>query len=508
VSSVLEIDTPSSERHALVVHGLTWSAIYQVFDVAVSFASMLLLVRLIPPADYGQAAAVGGILAFLNTFNAHVFMTHALQLPEGEEPAWRLHWSAGFYIHALLGLIGQAIAIGCWFVPQYRRIAPLVHLGAIGIFVDWPGELASVFLQRRLNFRRIQILSAVGTLVRLTTIAGFAVAGVGAYGIVLGANVVSGLPFAVDLLCFQRWHPGAGWWKWPDWREYRQALSFGTQRIGGVAIGGVGAVLEAALLPLAIGYQWIGLLTRSRALFGTTAGRVGGVVVDTIYPLLPRVANQPLVFARQARLFVQAMLFVLVPGALFLGVEGPQVSRVLYGHKWVAMDPLIWPGALSGLALTVFGAFSVVLVAAGRVRVTLRVDAWAAVLTSATLFVAWRFGDPVAYGWTLAVTETAVAVGAAICASSLLQPGWISTVLAPPVTAAAIATIAVAIAQRFMPPLFVLQQLMEMFALFAIVFLVALRLMFANSLLPLLVVIPGGRQMRGWLRLSQLAPIQ
>jgi O-antigen/teichoic acid export membrane protein len=285
------------------------------------------------------------------------------------------------------------------------------------------------------------------------------------------------------------------------------ALSFGTQRIGGVVVSGVGAALESAVLPVAIGYQWIGLLARSRALFGTTAGRVGAVVIETIYPFLPRVAAEPRAYARHATRFVQAMLFVLVPGALFLGIAGPQVSRVLYGHKWVAMDPVIWPGTLSGLALALFGAFSAVLLAAGQVRVTLRLDVWAAILTSATLLVAWTVRDPVGYGWTLAITEAGIAIGSAACASRYLQPDWIKVVVVPPLTAAAVATIAVAIAEPFMRSLPVLQQLVAMWLLFVIVFVVILRFLFANSLMPLLALVPGGRQVGGWLRLTQLATI-
>jgi hypothetical protein len=45
-------------------------------------------------------------------------------------------------------------------------------------------------------------------------------------------------------------------------------------------------------------------------------------------------------FARHASLFVQVMLWVLIPGAVFVG-WGPQLSRLLYGSKWIAADPLV-----------------------------------------------------------------------------------------------------------------------------------------------------------------------
>jgi len=73
-------------RRLLLIRGITWSAAHQMLDVALSFGSMLLLVRIIAPRDYGRAAAVVGILAMVNTLNAHFFFEQALQLPEDETP--------------------------------------------------------------------------------------------------------------------------------------------------------------------------------------------------------------------------------------------------------------------------------------------------------------------------------------------------------------------------------------------------------------------------------------
>src|ERR1700704_2672850 len=75
----------SPARRHLLIQGITWSAAYQIFDVVLSFASMLLLVRIVPPGDYGRAAAVVGVLGLFNLLNAHFFFDHALQLPEHEE---------------------------------------------------------------------------------------------------------------------------------------------------------------------------------------------------------------------------------------------------------------------------------------------------------------------------------------------------------------------------------------------------------------------------------------
>src|SRR5947209_5300125 len=48
---------PLTNRRAAVVRGITWTALSQAFDVVLSLASMLVLVRIIAPSEYGRAAA-------------------------------------------------------------------------------------------------------------------------------------------------------------------------------------------------------------------------------------------------------------------------------------------------------------------------------------------------------------------------------------------------------------------------------------------------------------------
>ena len=196
------------ERRRLLIQGLTWSAIFQVFDVVFSFASMLVLVRIIPPGDYGRVAAVVGVLGFVNLFNANLFYQHALQLPEHDEPDWDLHWTWGFYIQLAQASFCHALAGLCWFVQSYRPIAPLLHIAAFGVLLDWPNSFGATMLRRQLDLRRLRIVAGTGMTVRLVTIVVLALAGFGAYAIVIGNNVVTALPFALDLLFVRGWQPG------------------------------------------------------------------------------------------------------------------------------------------------------------------------------------------------------------------------------------------------------------------------------------------------------------
>ena len=49
----------------------------QVFLVGVNFISMIVLVRLLRPSEYGQATAATGVLALINCFNCSYFIAQA-----------------------------------------------------------------------------------------------------------------------------------------------------------------------------------------------------------------------------------------------------------------------------------------------------------------------------------------------------------------------------------------------------------------------------------------------
>jgi PST family polysaccharide transporter len=462
---------------------------------------MMILVRIIPPAEYGRFGAALGLLALLNSFNFVGFVAQALQLPDGQEPDWSLHWSAGLYIQMSLMVVCHGLAALCWLAPGYRAIAPLLHLAAFGLVLDWPAQLWTAMLRREMDFRRLKVLHACSTTLSLlvTVIAGLA--GCGAYAIVLGGNVVTPLPLAVDLLLVRRWRPGPDWWGWPDWARYRPALRFGLQQSGSALLGATRGAIESMVLPGAVGFVAMGLLNRSRALFTNTIGRVWHILVETGYPLLPRYVGDPKLYARHATLFCQILMLVLLPGALYLGLEGPALSRLLYGERWIAADPLLWPGALAGLGLGLFGAGSSVLLAASRLRSCLLLDALAAGLSVPIIAVAWAGGGIGAYAWAVAAGQLAVGTIALSVASSRLAAHWVHSALVPPAVGSLLAIAAVVILERSGVVSAPIPRLCLATCLYGLTVAAALRRLFPGPLATLLSGVPGGGRVSRWLRL-------
>ena len=145
----------------IILKGIAWTTGYRVFATFAQFGAMLVLVRIIPPEEYGRAGAMVGVLTMLNVLSCRSFIAQALQLPEGEEPDWTMHWRACFWLQATLFILTNAIASGLWFLPSHRSIAILLHLASLGVLFECPSAMRSAMLQRALDFPRLRILDGI-----------------------------------------------------------------------------------------------------------------------------------------------------------------------------------------------------------------------------------------------------------------------------------------------------------------------------------------------------------
>lgn len=493
-------------RSALVVHGMVWTTLYEIFAALLNFSAMLVLVRIIPPAEYGRAGAVVGFLTVLNAFSCGAFIAQALQLPDDEEPDWSTHWRAGFFIQLAVSGVCHLMAAFFWFTAHYRPIAPLMHLGGLGLLLDWPNRIGDTMLRRALDFRRLRIVIGAGKLASVFATLCLGLAGWGAFAIVLGANVLPALPCTLELLLVRGWRPQVGWWRWPDWRSYRGALRFGIPRSGSALLHAARGALEAAILPPLLGYGPLGLLQRAQALFTTSIGRVESIFMETVYPLLPRYAPNLEQYSRQALLFLQVVFVLGLPGVIYVGHQGLTLSRVLYGEQWIAADPLIWPSAAAGFGLTVFAAASGILLAANRVRACFYLDVLAASLAVPMVGVALVGGSLIAYVWAVALGQMIAGAVALSIASSLLPSRWMHTVVLPPTVASLLAVVAGAVAGDYLAALPPAVRLSLATLVYGVTLALALRVLFPGVLATVISRLPGGQQVTSSLRVASLTP--
>lgn len=485
------------------MRGLAWNAGYQVFASLIQFVAMLVVVRIIPPEEYGHWVVTLGILQLLNVVNVATFAAHALQLPPGEEPDWTLHWHVGNVVQ--IGLFLACAATASWLQRDatYGGVSALLYIAGVGLLFNTPAQLRMVMLQRTLDFQRMRTITAIASLLAAAVIILGALAGLGARALVLGGNVVVSMPLAVDLLLVERWRPEGRWLAWPDLRRYRESLVFGTTRIGTGVLASTRGALTALLLPSSLGFAAIGLMNRAESLFAMSVGRAITLISETVYPVLPQLASDESRFARAVRAYALLLLTLSLAGVGLFASSGADVSRVLYGLKWVAADPLLLPGAAVGLAAAVSTLANQVLLAQGRLKAVLALG------LLPQLCIVPAFIGAAAFDWSIDLFYWSTAAGLLVGAvlglffvRQQLAMAWSEVWIAPPVAAAGGWAAAALVGGLAAPQSPGTRTCLEVFV-YASIWLLTLRWLFRGTLDEMLALAPGGWRLRKLLRTGE-----
>jgi O-antigen/teichoic acid export membrane protein len=480
---------------------LIWGAGFTLLRDVVQFAVMLVLVRLLSPADYGTAALAQTIIGVLSVISVATFSGHALQIRNPEEIDWQAHFTAATAINGALAALVLVLAYGLTFVQSYHEAALPLAAMAVVLIVEIPGTLRQRMLETAHDWKRFRLLFMVGTLLGLGFGLAVGLMGGGVWALVVQLPMLS-LPAAIDLLFIQRFRPD---WSW-SWSRWADSFKFGANRIGsGLTVRGR-ALNEQMLMSSVYDLATLGIFTRATGLAMLLAGRIGSVATMSLYPVITRAERGSPRFRRLADILLRGVVWTTVPAAAFLGLTARDIVATLYGPKWDSVASLM-PFASVAIGLGgIITALSSLLVANDDSRAALWVDIVAALSGMVVAFALIPLG---AWTYLAGLSAHAIAVaGAAIAV--LLRRGAMSgkgvaAAFVPVVVAGLGGIVAVLLARH---GLGVSDHRFVRLAVDAIMFssgyLASLRALFPASLAELLEVAPAGWVLVRALRLPDL----
>jgi O-antigen/teichoic acid export membrane protein len=480
--------------------GLAWTAAYQAFSLLLSLVSVVVTARIIPPEEFGL---VGKALLFLTAINGLAttsVITHALFHGREDEPDWNLYLWLGLVAQSLSAAVCNLVAFGCWFVPEYRPLAPLLHVASIGMVLDAFVRLDAVMCQRELDIRRNQLLLASCDVLSLSTVIVLALLGHGVWGLLLGGNVVRGMPYVVHLFFIRGWRPDPSRWVSYSKSEVLAPVKFALHFSGANAGNALKQLAESALIPLAFTNAQVGFLSRAMGLYSQTAGRVVQGFNETATAALPSLSSEPDRFRRGATTYLKVMGGLIFAAVGFLAFGGPTLSAVLYGPKWKEVDPFILPAALQGSAMFFAGVCSTILLAAGRQRANIVLLVCISLGAIPSLVALAGKFPPQTYLWTQAVSSSIVALVGLLLCRPIVGIRKVAAELFPALLAAAAASAACFGVEVLLADQSKWLRLSADVLAFASILIAAMRTAFPVWLGDSLSLVPKGAVLRRWLR--------
>lgn len=369
------------------MRGSLYAGLGQAVAVACQIGSVLILSRLLVPADFGMVAMIGPVIAFLTIFQEMGLLQAVIQrktLTYGQLNT--LFWiNLGLAAALMLVLFLAAPLIAAFY--HQPSLTWLVRALALNMILTALGAQHFALLNRRMAFGKIAIYAGA---VAICTLGGS----------ILWA-LISPTPWA--LVAGTLVGAGAGTvmvWAWIDWRPARPEIAPGTADLLGFGAGVTGFklanFLSRNLDNILIGRFWggaaLGFYDRAYKLILFPLNRVAQPLSQVMVPVLSRLQDEPHRYAHAFFRVFGLMQLAILPGVAAMTGLADTAVPFLLGQQWADSAPIFAALGLAALAQPLANPTGWLFVSQGR---TTEMAWWglaSAIVTCAAFVWGVRFG--------------------------------------------------------------------------------------------------------------------
>lgn len=391
----IDADAQDTGFSGKVRTALIWRSGSQILAQIISWASTLVVIRLLDPSDYGLFAMTQAILAFMQFLNGYGLVSALVQSESLDTHKLRQAFGIMLLLNSALALLQLGIAPLAADYYDQPLVADLLRVQAL-IYLATPFiSIPEVLMGRSLDFRKPAIVSLIAAAAAAAVALWGALSGWGVWTLVWAPITlfwVRGLGYVIAT----RFLPIPSF----DFRGTGGMIAFGAAMLGSQLLWLVQTQSDIVIGGRVLNPHELGLY--AEALFLTQ------IIVSKFIPPLNDVA-----FPAYARMqadtsaicwsFLRALrLIMLVACPLYLGMAATAEPLVLtlFGEKWREMAPFVELLALAMPFMTIQVMFPPVCNALGRPGLTTAISATGAILMPLSFLIGIRFGAiGLAWSW-------------------------------------------------------------------------------------------------------------
>jgi PST family polysaccharide transporter len=385
-----------SDYDKTVVRGLAWTAGGKWATQLIGWASVLIMARLLSPADFGLADLAGYFFGLTNVLAEFGVGFAVVQMPEMDRRVLKQLNTASVALCTLAFAASMAVAPLVAAFLRSPKLETVIMVYSIGFFVTGFQAVPQGLLARDLDYRRISVAEAVLVTTHAVVMVSCALAGLGYWSLVAG--IIAGkATSAVLTFC---WQP-VGFGR-PRWRDIAAPLRLGWHvAVSRLALAfyteGDGIVVGRMLGQAAVGSYRLAITVAS-----APAEKISLLIMRVTGPLFAKIQNDKPLVRRYFLIVSESLATVVLPLTFGLAMVAPEVVRVALGPKWMAsIWPLRWLALFTGIR-ALYSLILQVLTSQGKTSFGMWTSLFNSVVMLTAFVVAARWGTAgVAASWFL-----------------------------------------------------------------------------------------------------------
>jgi O-antigen/teichoic acid export membrane protein len=344
-----------------IVRGSVWTALRQAVQQGCSLIALVVVARLLPPAEVGLFSLATLVLTITRALTETGFEQALIQRAELDDEVLDVGFVAVLLRGLLVALVLAAAAslFAAFFAEP--RVASIVRVLAIGILIEGLINNRVAMFQRTLDFRRYFFFHAAGQIVGLAATVLSALVLHNVWAVVAG-QLASALArvIASYALCAERPRLRFRWALARELLQYGRWVSASSILLF-ILVNGDNVVIGKWIGAEALAYyNWAYQLANLPALVITQ------VLSSVMFPALAAVRADR---TRLAELFARSMRLtwlLALPSSLLIVALVDVFTRALLGDKWLPIVPLTHALALFGLLRAIGASAGALFLAVGK----------------------------------------------------------------------------------------------------------------------------------------------
>jgi polysaccharide transporter, PST family len=338
-------DAPPETTLAHAARGYRTTLLAQAVRVGCKAASVVILARLVSPAEHGlfaMAASVFFILVLFRDLGVGPAVVRAASLTDEQcSTLWRVHAGTG------VGLAALAAGLAPWAARFFHepRVTALLALMSLALVLIGLGGWPRLLLMRELRFPELNRVDTIAAVLGTLAMIGAAWLGAGAYA------------FAVFLIASEaiallgtwracRWRPSAR----ARWGSLRELWRPGADLTGYNIATTVLQQIDSVFMGRWFGSLPLGLYNRPVQLLALPMQHIAAPTAQVLLSTLARLGPAAPAFAPHVRATANLIAHLTLPLAVACAILPHEIVRLLLGAEWPGAAPLLRWLALGGAA--------------------------------------------------------------------------------------------------------------------------------------------------------------
>jgi lipopolysaccharide exporter len=374
-----------------------WTALSSSVKVVLQLSQIVILSRLLTPADFGLIAIVVAIVAFLQIFADAGVSNAIIHFQEiSNDQLSSLYW-LNVSLSVFLGvmLIVSSPYIADWY--KQPELINLLPIAAFTLIINSLGQQLRVNAQKTLLFSKLVKIELSAVISGFLLCIFLAWYGLGVYSIAIGTLLTA------FIYCLLAWIYLANGWR-PKLKfnllEIKDFLIYGGYMIGNNLVSTVNSEIDILIGGRIFGSNQMGLYSVPKSLMLNIQMAINPIITQVGLPIMAIAQNDK---NKLKSIYLQTMRItssVNFPIYLAVIFYSSEIVNLILGDKWQASIPLIKIFAIWGLVRSVGNPVGSLLLGVGKAKMLFNWNLFLTVVTGPSLWLGSNWG---VYGMAVAM---------------------------------------------------------------------------------------------------------